>query len=554
MSLMNKFSYDPHIKLSARRELGHRSVRFLHAPHPLEQFVMFRFVVFVAAIASVRSARILCMFPTPAYSHQMVFRSYTQALIERGHTLTVITPTPLNAKNSANLTEIDISNSHTHYKQLVDQSKLYKKRGIIADVESVNHRNYLGLVRMVSEQFRNERVGELLRADRDTNRFDLIVTEAFIDFPLILSHFYDAPVIQMSSGHGLAENFETMGAVSRHPIYYPNVWRDTFPSSSNVWQMANELYRELVLYREFALLADEEDKMLKRQFGRHVPGVRALRNNVQMLLLNTHAMFDNNRPVSPSVQYLGGIHLKKQSNIMNSHLSQFLDDSTMGVVYVSFGSGVHALDMDDEFLHVFLSTFRSLPYNILWKADSVNDTLLPGNVLVQKWFPQQDVLNHRNVRVFVTHGGIQSTDEAIDAQVPLVGLPLMGDQFFNVAKFQELGIGRALNAHTVDAAELIEAILDANENPAYKRNLARVKRIILDQPMKPLEKAVWYTEHVIRHGGAAHLKTRASNVAWYEYLMVNALVPVVVSAFIGCFGTYSKYTLGLSHIYYYAIF
>ncbi|AXU41563.1 EGT [Alphabaculovirus altermyunipunctae] len=504
---------------------------------------MIRFGLLIASIALVRGARILCMFPTPAYSHQMVFRSYTQALIKRGHQLTVITPTPVDNKN-VNLTEIDISSSHANYKRLLDNSKVFKKRGIISDVETVNHHNYLGLVRMVSDQFRNERLRRMLHEDLDRKRFDLIVIEAFIDFPLVLSHFFDAPVIQMSSGHGIAENFETMGAVSRHPIFYPNVWRDNF-LNLNAWQMAVETYREMMLYKEFSLLAEEENKLIKLQFGAQVPDVQVLRKNVQMLLLNTHAMFDNNRPVSPSVQYLGGIHIKKPSKIMNTHLLNFLEKSTAGVVYVSFGSGLHALDMDDEFLHVFLSTFRSLPYNILWKVDSINDTLLPSNVLVQKWFPQQDVLNHRNVRVFVTHGGVQSTDEAIDAQVPLVGLPLMGDQYFNVAKYSELGIGRSLDAKTVDSAELIEAIVDANENPLYKKNLARVKQIISDQPMKPLDKAVWYTEHVIRHGGASHLKTKAANVAWHEYLMVGVIVPILVSTFVGCLGTYSKYTLGL---------
>lgn len=485
-------------------------------------------IVVAAVIGPGEGARILCMFPTPAYSHQLVFRAYTQALLERGHELVVITPMPVNDHASSNLTEIDVSLSHRFFKRLIAESKAFKRRGIVSDVSTVTHRNYMGLVRMINEQFDQAPVKRLL-ATADRRHFDLIVTEAFISYPLVLSHFFDAPVIQMSSGYGLAENYETMGAVSRHPVYYPSLWRNRFRDLS-VWQMVGEIYTELRLYFEFSKLALDEDRLIKRRFGQHVPSVDALRNNVQMLFLNTHSLFDNNRPVPPSVQYLGGLHLKESTGEMDSSLREFLDNSTAGVVYVSFGSGLRTADMAEEFLYVFLDTFRALPYNVLWKAEGVNDTLVPNNVLVQHWFPQRDVLNHRNVKAFVTQGGVQSTDEAIDSQVPLVGVPIMGDQSFNVNKYIDLGIGRAVDTLTVDARQLTAAILDVAQNSSYRSQLARLRRIVLDQPMKPMDKALWYTEHVIRHGNAHHLKTPAANVAWQDYLMLSIALPLVVAA------------------------
>ena len=38
---------------------------------------------------------------------------------------------------------------------------------------------------------------------------------------------------------------------------------------------------------------------------------------------------------------------------------------------------------------------------------------LPKNVLTSSWVPQQDVLGHPNLKVFVTHGGLGSVMEAI---------------------------------------------------------------------------------------------------------------------------------------------
>lgn len=48
--------------------------------------------------------------------------------------------------------------------------------------------------------------------------------------------------------------------------------------------------------------------------------------------------------------------------------------------------------MDTDLLNVFLGTFESLPYDVLWKFDDENIENVPSNVKVQKWFPQRDLL------------------------------------------------------------------------------------------------------------------------------------------------------------------
>ena len=43
---------------------------------------------------------------------------------------------------------------------------------------------------------------------------------------------------------------------------------------------------------------------------------------------------------------------------------------------------------------------------ILWKWDEDNIADLPKNVMIKKWVPQQDILAHPNLKLFVTHGGL----------------------------------------------------------------------------------------------------------------------------------------------------
>ena len=69
--------------------------------------------------------------------------------------------------------------------------------------------------------------------------------------------------------------------------------------------------------------------------------------------------------------------------------------------------------MSEEKLSLFIEAFRNLgDLSVLWKWDAAVPDL-PANVLTSAWLPQQDVLGHPNLRVFVTHGGMGSVMEAI---------------------------------------------------------------------------------------------------------------------------------------------
>lgn len=51
-----------------------------------------------------------------------------------------------------------------------------------------------------------------------------------------------------------------------------------------------------------------------------------------------------------------------------------------------------------------------------------------------------------------------------------------------------------------------------------------------DQPQSPLERAIWWTEYVLRHGGAKHLRSPAANISWPEYLQLDLVLMLVALA------------------------
>jgi hypothetical protein len=45
-----------------------------------------------------------------------------------------------------------------------------------------------------------------------------------------------------------------------------------------------------------------------------------------------------------------------------------------------------------------------------------------------------------------------------------------------------------------------------------------------DQPLKPIDSAVYWIEHVIRHKGASHLRSVATELKWYQREMIDIIV------------------------------
>jgi len=60
----------------------------------------------------------------------------------------------------------------------------------------------------------------------------------------------------------------------------------------------------------------------------------------------------------------------------------------------------------------------------------------------------------------------------------------------------------------------------------YKQKAKELSEAFRDRPLSPLETAVYWTEYVIRHKGAPHLRFAAVGMPWYQYYLIDVLVVV----------------------------
>lgn len=496
-----------------------------------------------AVMPLIQPANILAVFPMPVYSHHSVYRVYVEALAARCHNITVIKPTvPFLVYNDTDkcgrIVQINADMSERQYNKLTLQSAKFRQRGVISDQTTVTASNYVGLIEMIADQFNNTEVRQFLK---EPNKFDAVVVEAFAEYALVFGHLYaPAPVIQIAPGYGLAENLETAGAVSRHPIHHPNIWRSDYFRDVCYDDV---LLEEIRLRREFTTLTETTDAMLKKQFGPNTPSVQTLRDKVELLLLNLHPIFDNNRAVPPSVQYLGGkIHLINSTLVkLDDTLEMLMNKKRRRVIYVSFGSSINTDMFADELKQMLINTFIELSeYTILWKINdgTINTTLLPPNVHTRKWFNQRAVLNHPNTVAFVTQGGVQSCDEALTAIVPMVCMPMMGDQFYHARRLHQLGVAHTLNTLTVTSEQLAYSIraISTIHQLRYKNNINFLNKIL--QQDENFSSAHKYTERVIechrernnnKINKMCSLKSPAANMPYSEYFMYDTVLSIIMN-------------------------
>ncbi|XP_035455005.2 UDP-glycosyltransferase UGT5-like [Spodoptera frugiperda] len=487
-------------------------------------FLFFHIIsLFSLVLNQSESARILAVFPVPSISHQVVFRPLTEELAKRGHEVTVITTDPAFPKGEApaNLTEIDVHDiSYDLWKKIFIEPATGKMDDVVLTLKLI----YDAIAAIADAQFQDENVKKIIR---DKNRkFDLLLAEAIVRPALVFSHIYKIPVIQISSFGGALDNYENIGAPV-HPILYPAITRQRLYNLS-VLEKVTEVYNDYQITRVYRNLEEIENKILRKHFGDDVPPVSELNNNVDMLFLNINPIFEGIRPVPPSVVYMGGLH-QKPNKELPKELKSYLDSSKNGVIYVSFGTNVDPTLLPADRIEVLVKTLSQLPYDILWKW---NGDVLPGRtdniIRIEKWLPQSDLLKHPKVKLFINQAGLQSTDEAISAAIPLIAFPMFGDQSYNAERYEYLKIGKKLDLETLTVEKFTNTIKNVIGDESYRKNIEKLRYVMYDQPQPPLERAVWWTEHVLRHGGARHLRGPAANMSWAEYLELELVFTLLL--------------------------
>ncbi|XP_065219044.1 UDP-glycosyltransferase UGT5-like isoform X45 [Planococcus citri] len=439
-------------------------------------------------------------------------------LANRGHNVTVYNTFP-KTYTIANYNDVDISNCFgPSVAWDLDQMKKLDVNRLVA---------VPGALQLIPKYEQIISCKPLMDLWNSTDeKFDLLIVEmCHYDIFLLFGKRFDAPIVAFHSHIPFPWHHELMGLLNS-PSYLP-VEFSGYTSKMNFFQrLINALlhfhgnfYYEIGSRRVF-------DEMAPKIFNQFVPKMKDLANSVNLLLFNTHYSINWAMPLAPNVKEVGGLMIQK-SKPLPKNIEKFINESKHGVVYFCMGSLLRGETFPPEKREAFLYAFSKIPQRVLWKWEG---DVLPGksdNIMISKWMPQRDILAHPNVKLFISHGGLLGTSEAVYEGVPVLGIPIFGDQRTNIKSLEANGAGELLDYNEISKEVVLEKIQRLLNDPKYKENAKLLSDRYRDRPMSPLDTAVYWTEYVIRHKGAPHLRTAAADMPWYQYLLLDVIAFIV---------------------------
>jgi len=145
-------------------------------------------------------------------------------------------------------------------------------------------------------------------------------------------------------------------------------------------------------------------------------------------------------------------------------------DGSRPLVYFSLGSLGSA---DVELMQRVIAALADQPVNVIVSKGPLHDEFeLADNMWGAEFLPQTRILPL--VDLVITHGGNNTTTEALHFGKPMVLLPLFWDQYDNAQRVHERGFGIRLDTYGFTPDELQDAVRTLIEDAALRERVAAV--------------------------------------------------------------------------------
>lgn len=149
------------------------------------------------------------------------------------------------------------------------------------------------------------------------------------------------------------------------------------------------------------------------------------------------------------------------------------------IIYISLGT---IYNSSLEFYENCFKAFKDMDVEVVMsigkKIDINTFKEIPSNFIVRNYAPQLEILKHADI--FITHGGMNSTNEGLYYELPLILIPQSVDQPFVANRVAELGAGIVLKKDEITPQILKESVEKIFSDKNYKINSEKIGESLRD--------------------------------------------------------------------------
>lgn len=150
-----------------------------------------------------------------------------------------------------------------------------------------------------------------------------------------------------------------------------------------------------------------------------------------------------------------------------------LNDEDKKVIYISLGT---IFNNSIEFYECCFKAFCNMNVKVIMSVGRKIDISIfkniPSNFIVRNYVPQLEVLKYADV--FITHGGMNSTNEGLYFNIPLILIPQSVDQPFVANRVAELGAGIVIEKNRITPEALNKCVSEILSDDNFKLNSEKI--------------------------------------------------------------------------------
>ncbi|KAF3698999.1 UDP-glucuronosyltransferase 1-1 [Channa argus] len=462
-------------------------------------------------------------------SHWVGIKAIAQEVGRRGHRVTVVIP-EINMRMGPgkyyNTLTYPVPYDKAHIESVMSMHKENMKKTAQPFMEKIKTRfsQIQKIIEFIHTTAESLLFNASLISHLEQQGFDAVLTDPMVPTGSIVARKLGLPTINLLRGIPCSLDMKAAGCPSP-PSYVPRFFTGYTHKMNFMERLVNTLVAWLepllcrLLYWNFDHIA--------YQFLEQKEGIAEVLSHSDIWLMRFDFTLDFPRPLMPNFVLVGGINC----NVRNP-LPEDLESWVSGEHgFVVFTLGSLVSDMPEETSSVFLEAFKQIPQKVIWRYTGQVPDNVPDNVKIMNWVPQNDLLAHPGARAFITHAGSHGIFEGLCHAVPMVMLPLNGDQPDNARRLASRGAGVILDIFSISKQNLLWGLNEVINDTRYKDNVLKLSALHKDRPLDPLDLSVYWTEFVMRHKGAKHLKSAVHELNWFQYYcldVIGLLITVVL--------------------------